>query len=92
MRFLICYDIPSDSTRDKVAKWLDGFGDRIQDSVFEAELEDDQVERMWTGVLDRVNAKLDRVIMAPLCAACHSRRRWIGSSDTEKWTAAAWVV
>jgi CRISPR-associated protein Cas2 len=92
MRFLICYDIPSDAVRDKVAKWLDGYGDRIQDSVFEADLDADLADHMWTGLLRLVDAKTDEVALVPICAACGERRRWVGPGAPDKWSMPAWVV
>lgn len=92
MRFLICYDIPSDSVRDKVAKWLDGYGDRIQDSVFEADLDGELTDRMWAGLLRLVDGKTDQIALVPICAACDERRRWVGRGAPDKWSAPAWVV
>jgi CRISPR-associated protein Cas2 len=92
VRFLVCYDIPDDAVRDKVAKWLDGFGDRIQDSVFEAELDAELTEQMWAGLQPWLDARTDRVALVPICAACEDRRRWVGRNLPDKWSAPAWVV
>ncbi len=37
--FVICYDIPSDRRRNKVARLLEGYGVRVQKSLFECHLD-----------------------------------------------------
>jgi len=44
MFYLICYDIISDRRRDRVSRLLEGYGLRIQKSVFECVLTSDQYE------------------------------------------------
>lgn len=39
MRYVITYDIEDDSVRSHVAKVLEGFGQRVQRSVFECDVE-----------------------------------------------------
>ena len=93
MRWIICYDIPSDSTRQRLARWLDGFGDRIQDSVFEAELDSDLVLEMWSGVERLVDRKEDKVGLVPVCAACCGKRSWIGlAAPRSKAEDVVWVI
>ena len=38
--YLICYDIRDDKRLTRVAKTMRGFGDRVQYSVFECQIED----------------------------------------------------
>lgn len=56
MFYLICYDIVKDSRRNKAAHLLEGYGMRVQKSVFECVLNEKQL-----GLLQR---KLDRYIKA----------------------------
>ncbi|MBZ0153771.1 MAG: CRISPR-associated endonuclease Cas2 [Planctomycetes bacterium] len=90
----MCYDIPDDSKRAKLARWLDGFGDRIQDSVFEADLDQDLLDEMWGGVQRLVDASEDLVALVPICAACGGKRRWLGGGRRleDKLGAVVWVV
>ena len=46
LRYVICYDIPDDKRRIKVARCLDGYGDRVQFSVFEALIDNTLMERL----------------------------------------------
>ena len=39
MRYLICYDIPDDKTRDNIVNYLERFAWRVQYSVFSCRLE-----------------------------------------------------
>jgi CRISPR-associated protein Cas2 len=39
MRFVIVYDIEDDRTRNRIAKVLEGCGQRVQESVFECDLD-----------------------------------------------------
>lgn len=67
---VICYDIPDDRRRAKVGKVLEGFGTRVQRSVFECDLTPKQIQRL--------KQKLGRVTKSPddslryyyLCAHC----------------------
>ena len=38
-RFVVCYDVADNKRRYKVAACLDGYGDRVQGSVFELRIE-----------------------------------------------------
>lgn len=49
--YVVTYDIPSDKRRQKVAKLLEGYGRRVQYSVFECLLSEVKYEelqkRLW---------------------------------------------
>jgi CRISPR-associated protein Cas2 len=70
MRYLVCYDIPSDRRRLRVARALEAYGFRVQYSVFECELN--------RALLQEVNHRLGRLIehasdsvrIYPLCTSC----------------------
>ena len=47
MRYVISYDIESDRTRRKLAKLLEGYGVRIQYSVFECNLTDKRFQKLY---------------------------------------------
>jgi CRISPR-associated protein Cas2 len=54
--WVIAYDTPSDRRRRKLAKLLEGYGLRVQWSVFECELRGDQLQRL--------RQRLERLIVA----------------------------
>ncbi len=53
MFYLICYDIVHDRRRDRVSRLLEGYGVRIQKSVFECVLTPDQ----FTFLQNRLQSK-----------------------------------
>ena len=50
MFIIVCYDIASDKRRNKVAKKLKDFGERVQRSVFECILEDEKIKQLIKGL------------------------------------------
>lgn len=73
MYTMVSYDIVKDKTRTRVMKFLKDFGDRVQLSVFECDLDDEQYARMKEGVEELINQKEDRVRYYRLCKSCMSR-------------------
>ena len=61
--YVIAYDIPDDARRLKVARWLERFGQRRQYSVFECELSAAQLERVKAGLLERLMADEDSLLI-----------------------------
>lgn len=78
MFYCICYDIVDDRRRLAVAKVLRDFGERVQYSVFEAHLDDDQVQRIKKRVNKILDMKEDSLRFYPLCAACETRVEVLG--------------
>lgn len=59
--YVIAYDIPDDTRRLKVARWLERFGERKQYSVFECRLSAAQLARVKEGLLKRLVAEEDNL-------------------------------
>ncbi len=78
MRFVICYDVVDDKRRCRIGECLDGYGDRVQDSVFEAVLGPPLFDKMVLDLRTLIDAKQDRVAIYALCAACEGRRVDLG--------------
>ncbi len=74
---VIAYDITEDAPRARLAKYLLDFGDRIQHSVFEADLDEDDIERIL-GRARQLIEDTDSVRLYPLCADCAARVRALG--------------
>lgn len=70
MFIVVCYDIPSDKRRNKVAQALEGFGYRVQKSVFECEVTADQFNKMKQKVTKRIKIEEDSVRYYNLCLNC----------------------
>lgn len=78
LRYVICYDVPSDKRRARLAKFLDGFGDRVQYSVFEAVLSRPLFDNLRNGMEALLDLEEDSVAIYPICAACESKRTAMG--------------
>jgi CRISPR-associated protein Cas2 len=83
MRYVVCYDIADDRRRERVAKALLDFGQRIQESVFVADLDDELAKRMQ----ERLRALLERdqpdekVHLFRLCRQCAESGVCLGAAE-----------
>ena len=78
MFYAICYDISDDHRRLKIAKLLEDFGERVQYSVFEANLEREQLDRLRSKAMSILDPEEDFLRIYPLCAGCMRRIEVIG--------------
>jgi len=70
MFVLISYDIAEDKTRTKLAHKLRDFGPRVQYSVFEAEITEDERKRLH-ALLEKVQlGPEDSIRVYEICQAC----------------------
>lgn len=61
MLVLVIYDIPDDQRRLRLSNFLEGYGRRVQESVFECFLNLNEMKQLHERVKKRVNAKEDNV-------------------------------
>lgn len=91
MRYVVAYDVADDGRRRRVADALEGYGDRVQCSVFEVDVAPDALASM-VDELDRLlEVPADALRVYRLCGACEvaltrwarlvASGRWRGSSD-----------
>ena len=66
MFYLVCYDIVSDYRRNKVSQLLEGYGMRVQRSVFECVLSDSQYKLIVPEIRRRIDLKSDQIRLYPL--------------------------
>jgi CRISPR-associated protein Cas2 len=64
--YVVTYDIPSDQRRKKVADLLEGYGRRVQYSVFECVLSVQQYEELRCRLRPRLNLEEDSVRFYPV--------------------------
>ncbi|MFO0827625.1 MAG: CRISPR-associated endonuclease Cas2 [Phycisphaerales bacterium] len=67
---VIAYDTPSNRRRRKLARLADDFGDRVQKSVFEAHLTDEQRQRLVAALHRLVHPSEDAVFVMAACPRC----------------------
>lgn len=72
MFVVVCYDIPDNRRRTRVGKVLEGFGTRVQKSVFECDLEQKHFERLKQK-LGKLLSGEDTVRYYHLCRECLHR-------------------
>jgi CRISPR-associated protein Cas2 len=70
MFIVVCYDIPDDRRRTRVAKALEGFGYRVQKSVFECEVSPELYQKMKRRIERLVRKEEDSVRYYNLCQGC----------------------
>ena len=74
---IVCYDIRDDRRLRRTARLLEGYGERIQYSVFRCRLTPREEERLrWE--LTKITVKEDAWMIIPLCAAGAQRPRQRG--------------
>lgn len=82
MLYLISYDMPStpagDRRRARLARNLQGLGQRVQLSVFEIESPPEKLPRLLREWSDILCEKEDSVRIYALCASCHRQVRHLG--------------
>lgn len=64
--YLVTYDIPSNKRRKKVSDLLEGYGKRVQYSVFECVLEPKKFTELKQRLRKRINLEEDSVRFYPL--------------------------
>ncbi len=75
---VVAYDIADDRRRDKVAKILEGYGERVQYSVFECRLDRVQYLRLRHALEEVIRAEEDMICFYFLCQADVGRIERIG--------------
>lgn len=80
-RVVVCYDVVNNSRRYKVAACLDGYGDRVQDSVFELPVNRALLDQCLAEVAGLINVAEDSVVVYRLCAACEKERVYLGVGE-----------
>jgi len=82
MFYVVTYDIPDDQRRTKVAKILEDFGDRVQYSVFEMELEHlKQLDEMRSRLESVIDPQADGVRIYFLCQGCRAKIMILGQGE-----------
>jgi CRISPR-associated protein Cas2 len=79
MLVIVVYDIPDDKRRTKLSKFLEGYGHRIQWSVFECFLSLDEMRGLYDKVVKLVKANEDNVRFYWISQESVSRVLVIGS-------------
>ncbi len=80
--YVVSYDITSNSLRNKVAKLLEGFGRRVQFSVFECHLTEERYKELYRKLFALTSKMPDgSVQFYPICDNCAKKKRVIGIAE-----------
>ncbi|EDX70843.1 CRISPR-associated protein Cas2 [Coleofasciculus chthonoplastes PCC 7420] len=79
MLVVVVYDIPNDKRRTKLSNFLEGYGRRVQFSVFECFLSLDQMRQLYEKVKKLVEPVEDNVRFYWISEEAVSRALVIGS-------------
>ncbi len=80
MLYIICYDIEEDKLRNRVSRILQGFGRRVQKSVFECELDDKSLQRLKKQLEKSFKAgPEDSIRIYQICQTCKMKALGLGN-------------
>ncbi len=65
-RFIVCYDVPNDARRGRLAKVLESHGDRVQYSVFIVDASPARMIRMTAELKTVMASEEDSVLLCDL--------------------------
>ncbi|MFZ4462190.1 MAG: CRISPR-associated endonuclease Cas2 [Patescibacteria group bacterium] len=82
--WVITYDIPHHKRRRKVASILEGHGRRAQYSVFECDLDSEQIKSLEKRLRDAIDETEDDIRFYPLNQADLKRVRLLGKANIER--------
>ena len=66
----LCYDVVEDRRRNRLARLLVGYLDRVQKSVFEGEITESRYLEMREKALGMIDLETDRLRVYRLCRRC----------------------
>ena len=84
MFIVVSYDIVNDKTRNKISKTMLDFGTRIQYSVFECNLTEEQIKKMTKKLKRILNEKEDSIRIYFLCEHCLKKTEVLGKGEITK--------
>lgn len=81
MLYAVTYDIPDDRRRLRVSNLLEGYGYRVQRSVFECLLDEDPLKELTGRLKKEIDEQADRIRIYPLCKACTGKVLLMGPGE-----------
>jgi CRISPR-associated protein Cas2 len=78
MHIIVAYDIPDNRRRNRLARALEGFGVRVQKSIFEADMPDQRIEALYRAIQAEIDPEEDSIRIWRLCRRCQASVEVIG--------------
>lgn len=88
--YIIAYDVTDDANRTRLSKLLLDYGERVQKSVFEADLDAEDVKEILKRAANYL-AQDDSLRFYPQCKTCAGRVQSLGR-PTNVAVPAMWIV
>ncbi len=82
MRWIVLYDIRNPRRLRRVARLMEGYGQRVQHSVFECDLGEAELNRLQDRLQNLMDPTEDRIHCFPLCGKDQARIRLLGIART----------
>ncbi|MBI4820413.1 MAG: CRISPR-associated endonuclease Cas2 [Deltaproteobacteria bacterium] len=81
---VVAYDIVDDERRGRVAKALNGYGERVQKSVFDCLVDERRLAELQERLEDLIDLSTDSVRYYRLCAKCERTVTVQGRGDVRE--------
>jgi CRISPR-associated protein Cas2 len=75
---VVCYDTPSNRRRRRLVRLASDMTDRVQKSVFEGRLTEQQRHLLWARLAAAVHSEEDSLRLYSLCERCRRQSHAIG--------------
>lgn len=79
---IVCYDIRDAKRLRRIAKHMEGYGERLQFSIFRCHLSGVDTQRLRHEMAELMDGE-DSVAFLPLCACCSGKVHFLGA--TQDW-------
>ena len=84
MLHVLSYDISDNKRRRAIAKYMEGIGRRVQESVFETYMTSKQMQRTISAVQPKLmSLEGDSLRVYRVCSACSEASRFVGGIRIE---------
>lgn len=81
---LICYDVRHPKRLRKTAKLLEGYGERVQYSIFRVRVTEHKLQKIrWE--LSEILFADDSLLIIPLCSRCSGKIDKLSHADQASW-------
>lgn len=89
--YIICYDTPDDRRRRTIVRLLEDVADRVQYSVFQGLMTEQERTDVWERLMAEIDVLEDKLCYYKCCSTC---RKGSGTSDGQEVGAEAayWLV
>jgi CRISPR-associated protein Cas2 len=81
MFYMVSYDITANDSRRRVQKILEGFGERVQYSVFECAISESQYKRLTEKIASTIDKESDSVRYYRMCNGCRKNIEFYGAGQ-----------